>query len=70
MSNEAGESVSAVIKVLVSDEYAYRTIALRNGDTEVSSYMHDETRLVVSPVSESTAAALTLEEACRCSYAM
>ncbi len=63
VSNEAGESVSAVIKVLVSDEYAYRTIALRNGDTEVSSYMHDETRLVVSPVSESTAAALTLEEA-------
>ena len=60
VTNASGDTDSAVISVLVSNDYAYRTIALRNGDTDVSAYMHDQTRLMVTPLSDSSSAAAEL----------
>ena len=58
----SGRSGVAIIRVLVSDEYSYRTIIIRGEEIEVSAYMHDATRLVITPLPENTAAALTLEQ--------
>ena len=60
VTDARGESASAVIRVLVSNSYDYRKVSLREGDTDVSAYMHEETRLVVTPLGANTAAALTL----------
>ena len=60
VTDDYGESAEAVIKVLVSDSYGYRTVSLREGDTDVSAYMHDETRLMVTPLGADSAASITL----------
>ena len=56
-----GNSTFADIRVLVSSEYAYRTITLRDGFLDVSAYMHNKTRLVVTPLGDSTPAAVELQ---------
>lgn len=51
-TNAVGETASAIIRVLVSDDYDYRTLSLRSEDVDVSAYMHDQTRLVVTPLED------------------
>ncbi len=46
----AGDEVSTEIKVLVSGDYEYRTLSIVGGDTQVSGYMHKDTKLVVEPL--------------------
>lgn len=62
-TNTVGETATTVIRVLVSDEYAYRTLYLRSEDVDISAYMHDQTRLVVTPLEEDETAVVQLLEA-------
>lgn len=61
-TNSVGESASAVIQVLVSDAYAYRTVTQRSEDVEVSAYMHESTYLIVTPLEEDQSAVAQLLE--------
>lgn len=61
-TNKLGETASTVIKVLVSNEYAYRTITKREKEVSTTAYMHNRTRLLVTELSwEQSSAAQVLE---------
>lgn len=60
--NKLGETASTMIKVLVSDEYDYRTITRRTEEVAASAYMHNKTRLVVTDLTwDQSSAARALE---------